>query len=186
MNRNSEMRERILNAVENLVTTRGVNNFSLRDICDELYISTGSLYYHFKTKDEIILAIINKHFSELEKDYVEWLERHKEKGDLTKDRFIDIILYKGTELFNRSKIHIYLINECMRNNSEIKESYDHLLDNWYENLVEGVKQVYGDRKDARALAYLLILIIEGQTIRVALDKRNPELEKETKILLREI
>ena len=180
------MRERILTAVEDLVATKGVNNFSLRDICDSLYISTGSLYYHFKTKDEIILAVIKKHFNELERDYEEWLVRHKEKGDLTKDRFIEVILYKGTELFNRSKIHIYLINECMRNSSDIKDSYNELLNHWYEKLYEGVVQVFGERKDARALTYLLMLTIEGQTIKVALDDRNGELELEMKNLLKEI
>ena len=117
MKKTVDMRDNILTAVEELIATKGVNNFSLRDIAKYLYISTGSLYYHFKTKDEIILAIVDKHFEKLESDYVEWLERHKEKEDLTKERFIDIILYKGTELFNRSKIHIYLINECMRNDA---------------------------------------------------------------------
>ena len=185
MKKSNEMRERILKAVEDLITTRGVNNFSLRDIADYLEISTGSLYYHFKTKDEIILAIVDKHFDVLESDYVDWLERHKSKNDLTKERFIDIILYKGTELFNRSKIHIYLINECMRNDV-LKEKYEMLLSSWYKKLVQGVKQVYGERDDADALAYILLLMVEGTTIRVVLDDRNKEQEDKMKKILKEM
>ena len=184
MKRSNEMRERILSSVEELIATRGVNNFSLRDICDYLYISTGSLYYHFKTKDEIIIAIINKHFQELEKDYVEWLERHKNDDNLSKGRFIDVVLYKGTELFNRSKIHIYLINECMRENSSLKDKYKDLIESWYQKLLKGVKQVYGNRDDADAIAYILLLIIEGLTVRVVLEDRKPEQEVKMKELLK--
>ena len=186
MQRSNDMRERILSTVETLITTRGVNNFSLRDICDYLYISTGSLYYHFKTKDEIIMAIIDKHFSELQSDYLEWLEKHKAANDLTKERFIDIVLYKGTELFNRSKIHIYLINECMRENNTLKEKYIDLIESWYQKLIVGVRQVYGERDDADAITYMILLIVEGLTIRVALEARKPEMENKIKDLLKEM
>ena len=186
MKQPSEMRERILTSVEELIATRGVNNFSLRDICDYLYISTGSLYYHFKTKDDIIMAIIEKHFHELEDDYLSWLKKHKDNNDLTKERFIEIVLYKGTELFNRSKIHIYLINECMRENNKLKDKYKDLIESWYQKLLTGVKQVYGDRKDADAIAYMILLIVEGLTIRVVLDDRKPEQELKMKNLLKEI
>lgn len=186
MKKENEMRERILKAVEELISTRGVNNFSLRDICDYLYISTGSLYYHFKTKDDIIMAILEKHFNELEGDYSEWLLRHKEKGDLTKERFIDVVCYKGTELFNRSKIHIYLINECMRENNKLKERYLEFIESWYQKLLTGVKQVYGDDKDSEAIAYTLFLILEGLSIRVVLNDRKPEVEARMKALLKEM
>ena len=186
MAKRSDMREEILNTVERLIATVGVNNFSLRDICDALDISTGSLYYHFKTKDAIILAIIEKHFEALENEYMSWLMRHKERGDITKERFLDVLMYKGTELFNGYKMHIYLINECMRANSEIKNRYVSMLDKWYEKFVDGVRQVYGDREDARAIAYLLMLIIEGLTIRSALGDRMNDEEQELKALLERI
>ena len=186
MKHNNEMRERILNSVEELIATRGVNNFSLRDICDYLYISTGSLYYHFKTKDDIIMAIVDKHFLELENDYTSWLMRHREKCDLTKERFIDIILYKGTELFNRSKLHMYLINECMKDNEKLRAHYKGFIKSWYDKLLIGVKQVYGDREDIEGIAYTLFLILEGQTIRVALGDRRIEEEAAVKKLLKEL
>ena len=131
MSQKLSMRDKILNTVEHLIINNDVNSFSLRDICDAMSISTDSLYYHFKTKDSIILAIIEKHFASLERDYNTWLLRHRDKGDLTKERFIETIIYKGTELYNSYKMHIYLINECMRSNSEIKERYTSLLDSWY-------------------------------------------------------
>ena len=185
MKQQNDMRERILNAVEELIAARGVNNFSLRDICDYLYISTGSLYYHFKTKDEIILAIIKKHFNELEADYLAWLERHKEKGDLTKERFIDVILYKGTELFNRSKIHLYLINECMRND-KVKNVYVEFIRSWYYKILMGVKQVYGEREDAEGIAYTIFLLIEGTAVRVVLSDHRLPMEDSMKKLLEEM
>ena len=109
----NDTKSKIIEAVEELIATKGVNNFSLRDIANYLDISTGSLYYHFKTKDEIISAIVEKHYAILERDYDIWLDKHK--GELTINRFLEVLFYKGTELFNHYKIHIYLINECMAN-----------------------------------------------------------------------
>lgn len=69
MAEDNKTRDKIILAVEELIASKGVNSFSLRDIAKYLNISTGSLYYHFKTKDEIISAIIDIHFNDLERDY---------------------------------------------------------------------------------------------------------------------
>lgn len=90
----NDTKSKIIEAVEELIATKGVNNFSLRDIANYLDISTGSLYYHFKTKDEIISAIVEKHYAILERDYDIWLDKHK--GELTINRFLEVLFYKGT------------------------------------------------------------------------------------------
>ena len=61
MSEENNTREKIILAAEELITSKGVNSFSLRDIANYLDISTGSLYYHFKAKDDIISAIIDMH-----------------------------------------------------------------------------------------------------------------------------
>lgn len=182
MAEDNKTRDKIILAVEELIASKGVNSFSLRDIAKYLNISTGSLYYHFKTKDEIISAIIDIHFSDLESDYDAWLIKHKD--DLTIERFLDVVFYKSTELYNHSKIHVYLINECMRND-EIKNKLLGLWNEWKAKIVEGVKRVYKNHDNYEEIASTILVIIEGLIVKTVLgNKTQEEIENIKKMLSR--
>lgn len=53
--------ERILDIAEQLVQTRGFNNFSYADIAKQLGITTASLHYHFRGKAELGKALITRY-----------------------------------------------------------------------------------------------------------------------------
>ncbi len=52
-------RQRIVEAADQLFYTRGYNQTSFRDISDVTGIPRGNFYYYFKTKDEILNAVID-------------------------------------------------------------------------------------------------------------------------------
>ena len=182
--KNSQMKEKILVSVEKLITTKGVNDFSLQDVSDDMHISKGTLYYHYKSKDQIIVDIIKKHISELETDYEEWLNRHKE-DKITKERFLDVVFYKGVKLFNRAKLHLYIINECLRDTGVLKEKYNSLWKSWQVMLNDGVKQVFPDVEDPEAFSYMLMLIIDGLTVREVLEDET-DLDSRLVALLKKV
>src|SRR5215472_1942580 len=51
-------REQILAAAEHLLASKGWAGTTFADICKEAGISNGVLTYHFKDKDEILLAVL--------------------------------------------------------------------------------------------------------------------------------
>lgn len=51
-------RERIVEAADMLFYQRGFDHTSFADIADAVRISRGNFYYHFRTKDEILEAVI--------------------------------------------------------------------------------------------------------------------------------
>ena len=53
--------DRILDAAEALVTTRGFNGFSYAHIAQELGITTASLHYHFRSKAQLGEALIARY-----------------------------------------------------------------------------------------------------------------------------
>jgi len=55
MTRNPNMREAILSAAEILFSTRGLNAVSIRYIALEAGARPGSVTYHFKSKDGLLL-----------------------------------------------------------------------------------------------------------------------------------
>ncbi|MFT4191294.1 MAG: TetR/AcrR family transcriptional regulator [Comamonas sp.] len=51
-------RERIVDAADQLFYTRGYQHTSFSDVADAVGISRGNFYHHFKSKDEILDAVI--------------------------------------------------------------------------------------------------------------------------------
>src|SRR5690242_1622680 len=52
-------RDHIIEAADSLFYRRGYAHTSFADIADVVRISRGNFYHHFKTKDEILDAVIN-------------------------------------------------------------------------------------------------------------------------------
>ena len=59
--RKPNMREAILCAAEELFSTNGFNAVSVRDIAQAAGANPGSVTYHFKTKDGLLLEIYQRH-----------------------------------------------------------------------------------------------------------------------------
>lgn len=56
----AERRKEILDVAERLFVTKGYDQASTNDILAEIGIARGTLYYHFKSKEDILDAIIDR------------------------------------------------------------------------------------------------------------------------------
>jgi AcrR family transcriptional regulator len=159
--------DKIIEATEELIANKGANDFSLADVAKATNISKGTLYYHYPTKDSLILDILERHMRALSSDYDAWLLRHKEEG-ISEERFLSVILYKGVSLFNKAKIHIYLINECVKSNKTLSNKYRDLWNSWEKKIETGIKTYFPTIKDYEAFAYLIMLLTDGLSVQEAL------------------
>src|SRR5215470_3173926 len=57
----SETAEQILDLAETLIQTRGYSAFSYQDIADSLGIRKASIHYHFASKTDLGVAVINRY-----------------------------------------------------------------------------------------------------------------------------
>ena len=172
---NIDIRNEILKSVESLIAKTGVNSISLKEIAKACNISKGTLYYYYATKDEIIFDVIVKHVQELHTEYLEWIERHK--YDLTIDRFLSVIFYKGVKLFNRAKLHIFLVNECIKGNDTLRNKFNEMWNEWHQILQLGIVQTFKKQEEAEDVAYLLMLIIDGLAMQEVLQSKTIKEEK---------
>jgi len=175
-------KKKFIDAAEKLILEKGANDFSLADLAGAMGISKGTLYYHYPTKDDLILDIIEEHMGQLSADYVDWFERHK-NDSISEERFLDVVFYKGVKLFNRARMQIYMVNECMRGNEALRQRYVELWESWEKKLLEGLKRVYPDKTDKEGLAYIIMLILDGMVMEEALGHSNPAMDERMKALL---
>ena len=63
----SANKQKIIDAADRLFYSRGYNQTSFSDISDETGIPRGNFYYYFKTKEEILDAVVDCRVSEFQK-----------------------------------------------------------------------------------------------------------------------
>lgn len=90
-------RQQIVDAADELFYGQGFAQTSFADIAAAVNISRGNFYYHFRTKDEILDAVIDKRLSDREA----LLDRWDETADRPEDRiacFIRIVITNQTKI----------------------------------------------------------------------------------------
>ena len=68
------MREKILNTATQLFIQKGSEKTSMQDIAQTAGISKGAIYHHFKSKDEIVFAVIRSRQELMEEEMKQWLK----------------------------------------------------------------------------------------------------------------
>ena|SRR5262245_25486136 len=100
-------RERILDIALDLFIRKGYAETSLREIAAELGFSKAALYYHFESKQDILLAL-HMRGHHLTDDLLPMLQAETDAGDLW-ERLIDRLI--GLALSNRRLIELHLRNQ---------------------------------------------------------------------------
>jgi AcrR family transcriptional regulator len=76
-------RERLVSAARDLVYRQGVARTTLADIAEAADVPLGNVYYYFKTKDEIVGAVVQAHGDQMKATLAELERRHRSpKGRL--------------------------------------------------------------------------------------------------------
>jgi AcrR family transcriptional regulator len=70
-------RERLVTAAQELVYRQGVARTSLADIASAADVPVGNVYYYFKTKDDIIGAVVQTQAQQIESTLAELERRHR-------------------------------------------------------------------------------------------------------------
>ncbi len=100
-------KDRILATAAELFAQRGFSSASLQDVADRLGITKAALYYHFDSKDEILLTVLRPYLEAAD----EFLDRHSADQDphLLLAEYLDLLLEFRTALdviaFDRSVLN---------------------------------------------------------------------------------
>lgn len=118
--RRSDTRSRIQQVALELFTEQGYEKTSLREIAERLDVTKAALYYHFKTKEDIVTSIAED-LAQPVRDLIDWAE-HQPAGLATKQellrRYSDI-LWGSAEFFrfvqeNQATVRELSIGETFR------------------------------------------------------------------------
>ncbi len=77
--------DRVLDVAQRLVQTRGYNGFSYRDIAGEIGIKSASIHYHFPSKTDLGVALVDRYQDNFDSELQNILARSDEAPKRLKD-----------------------------------------------------------------------------------------------------
>lgn len=79
--RGDNNRQRIVAAADELFYVKGFNHTSFSDIADAAGVARGNFYYYFKSKDDILEAVIARRAENIRHMLAEWDAEHPDPRD---------------------------------------------------------------------------------------------------------
>lgn len=152
-------KEEILKESIQLFKQKGYYNTSMANIADACGLIKGSIYHHFKSKDEIGIEALK---------YIhEYFEKHiyslAKRNDLTKKEQLKLFIQKTDEYFLNSQGGCLLGNlalEVSYENSTFKEEIKSYFLSWENAMTTILLEKYGKEK-ANELAKEYIALTQG-------------------------
>jgi AcrR family transcriptional regulator len=96
----SDTRARAQKVALELFAEQGYEKTSLREIAERLGVTKAALYYHFRSKEDIVHSFTDDHFGRID-DLIEWGRTQPASSQARReilDRYVGIVL-AGTEVF---------------------------------------------------------------------------------------
>ncbi len=155
----STTRDHIVEAADKLFYEQGYEHTSFTHIADAVRISRGNFYYHFKSKDEILDAVINERLANTRSALEQWEAENSKPADRIRC-FIQIMIN------NRDKIKLYgcpvgtLSTELTKLNHASKAGANELF-SLYRTWLCRQFMLLGRKADADQLAMHLLARSQG-------------------------
>lgn len=155
----SETRQQIVNVADRLFYEHGFEATSFADIAKDVGLSRGNFYYHFRTKDEILDAVIARRAENTRAMLEAWEQDAPSPADRIRS-FIHILIANGTQIMAHGCPAGTLCNELARLEHAAKADATELFALFRDWLARQFSAL--DREsDAEALALHILMRSQG-------------------------
>lgn len=152
MNKRTDKRIRLVEAADKLFYEQGVSITTLANIAALAEVPLGNVYYYFKSKESIILAVIERRRQAIQAQFTSW-ETLNNKG-----RLMSLIEHNATQGQEASSFGDWVGSMCQelcKQGGDISTAASGLLKdvlNWCETQFKGMGK--GDQSQTLALSLL--------------------------------
>jgi AcrR family transcriptional regulator len=171
-------RDRIIEVAIGIFATRGFRNVSIDSIAAEAGVTRQGVLYHFSSKTELLLAVLDQH----ERDNVEKVTELFEAND--RALVPTMRAYVASSVENRGLIRMLLVLAAESMDPE-HPAHDHLVARYRDLRADITRAIAGEQAAGRLnaavpahrLAAVFIAIADGLQLQEYLDEGSIELEE---------
>ena len=165
----SKARQRIVETAERLFYAEGVRAVGIDRIIAEAEVAKMTLYNHFSSKDDLILAVLQYRESQVDEMFAKAMDRHVRKGMDKLEAFFAALKdwfrspgFRGCSFINARIELADASHPASEFSAEHKERF-------HEMLREIIKETAG-AKAARSLAPAISLMVEGSIVTAVMEQ----------------
>ena len=155
-------RENIIDVAIKLIGEKGVEGTSLADIAKEVGISKGTLYYYYSSKNDLIFDITKEHVDKVTANIFSMIEKNREETSL--EETLKLLIGTLLKSETRTRLHLYLIQEIMSGNEDLKHRFIETYQRWFNMIQDGHLLLTSNPKELSVQARILVAIIDGLII----------------------
>ena len=109
---------------------------------------------------------------------------HRIGTDDSSINMVNLIMEKISSIEGRGRIHMYLLCEAITENDTLKESIKVKYFEWRNTLKQEISKTVKDNKDAEALSFLLVSVVDGLVVQGLLKSETIPYENIASFLLK--
>lgn len=167
------VKDKILKTASKLFYTQGYNSTGINQIIDEAEIAKASLYYHFKSKNELFYTYLE----ETNKNWFAELDKYLEKNDDPKDKILGLFDFRIERQVKSDFKGCPFIKAGAEIPSDDKRAFE-IIDNnkmKFRNLILEILKNITPKSNLltkEELADTIYLLAEGATLTASFQKRK--------------
>ncbi len=180
MSKRTDKRARLIEAADKLFHEQGVNITTLANIASLADVPLGNVYYYFKSKESIILAVIEQRRKLIQQQFASWDVLDNNKGRLRS--FIEHFVTTSPQTASYGDALGSLCQELSKQTGEIALAASTLLKevlNWCETQFKAL----GKGEKSETLALNLVSSLQGISLLTLTFKDPKYLEKQSQTLI---
>lgn len=172
-----DTKERIIEAAEEMIAEVGFARTTMRGIAEKADLSTGGLYHHYRSKEDIIYDVMDRSLSESTRIVESFHKGNLNKNEISADIKNNIV--KRFHKMDQNRMQFYLIQEALLGNKDIEAKFQVKYSEWIsrtEELIEYLYEEHETSKYKKSVSALLIGAIDGVVLQLLLATDTVEIE----------
>lgn len=153
--RKDDARELILQTTKALLKDQPLSDVSLARIAETAGVSKGTIYYYFKTKEDILFAVLDEYLKKQWDELVLWTEDPQKDTSLPR-----LIKYVVERDLAASNLRLQFFYDAMTGNEEVRKKLLQRYRDFAALIAEKIRE-RTDRVSADYLSWLLLLAADG-------------------------
>lgn len=180
LNKGEKTRAGIVECAGRLFYERGYASTSFSDIVEASGLFRGNIYHYFKTKDEILRAVIDAHLGEYREMLAKW-DAENDDAKIRLTAFVDMITGRKADLLEFGCPIGSLNTELAKDRRDLQQAASALFDLFRDWLTVCFKQL-GKGAESESLALHLLGRAQGVAVISHVYRDAKLLRHETKTL----